>query len=300
MAAGMAVGYLFRNRRSIFSFLDPATAWVIRLLLFLLGVGIGGDKALLVQVPTLGLKGLVLAVSAILGSVLAARLVLGKTGVEMSAEPPGERVGPGKSNWKAMSGSFLAVAAFLLGLPAGALIAGFSQLPRDSATVVLYLLMFMVGMGTGGDSTVPAVIRKHGIRLALLPMAVAAGTLAGTLITALLWPALPVRESLAVGASFGYYSLSSLLLQELSGGEWAAIALLSNVFREIITLLTAPLLVKMAGPSAPPAAGGATSMDTTLAATLQYSGRAWTVPALFSGVVLTILTPFAVTFIMTV
>ena len=300
MAAGIAAGYLFRNRRRIFSLLDSATAWVIRLLLFLLGVGIGGDKALLTEVPVLGLKGLVLAVAAVLGSVLAARLVLGKTGAEMSAEPPGERVGSGKGNWKAVSGSFMAVAAFLFGLPAGALIAGFSQLPRDSATVVLYLLMFMVGMGTGGDSTVPAVIRKHGIRLALLPMAVAAGTLAGTLITALLWPALPVRESLAVGASFGYYSLSSLLLQELSGGEWAAIALLSNVFREIITLLTAPLLVKMAGPSAPPAAGGATSMDTTLAATLQYSGRAWTVPALFSGVVLTILTPFAVTFIMTV
>ncbi|RKX86741.1 MAG: hypothetical protein DRP70_09705 [Spirochaetes bacterium] len=306
MAAGMAAGYIFRDSRRIFSFLDPATVWVIRLLLFLLGVGIGGDRALLAQVPVLGLKGLVLAVSAVLGSVLAARLVLGKTGLEMSAGPPVKRVenssgiGSGIGNWKAMGGSFIAAAAFFLGLLSGVLITGFPQLPWDPAVVVLYLLMFMVGMGTGGDPTVPVVIRKHGIRLVLLPLAVVAGTLAGTLATALLWPALAVRESLAVGAGFGYYSLSSLLLRELSGGEWAAIALLSNIFREIITLLAAPLLVKMAGPSALPAAGGATSMDTTLAATLQYSGRAWTVPALFSGVVLTILTPFAVTFIMTV
>ena len=280
MAAGMAAGYIFRDSRRIFSFLDPATVWVIRLLLFLLGVGIGGDRALLAQVPVLGLKGLVLAVSAVLGSVLAARLVLGKPGLEMSAGPPVKRVenssviGSGIGNWKAMGGSFIAAAAFFLGLLSGVLITGFPQLPWDPAVVVLYLLMFMVGMGTGGDPTVPVVIRKHGIRLVLLP--------------------------LAVGAGFGYYSLSSLLLRELSGGEWAAIALLSNIFREIITLLAAPLLVKMAGPSALPAAGGATSMDTTLAATLQYSGRAWTVPALFSGVVLTILTPFAVTFIMTV
>ena len=50
----------------------------------------------------------------------------------------------------------------------------------------------------------------------------------------------------------------------------------------------------------PAAAGGATSMDTTLAATVQCSGRAWAVPALFSGVVLTLLTPFAVTLILTV
>ncbi len=305
MAAGIAAGYIFRSRRGLFSFLAPSTAWVIRLLLFLLGVGIGGDKALLAQVPVLGLKGLVLAVSAVSGSVLAARLVLGKTGAEMSAGQPVERVESssginGIGNWKAMGGSFIAAASFLLGLLSGALITGFSQLPWDPVAVVIYLLMFMVGMGTGGDPTVPAVIRKHGIRLALLPLTVVAGTLAGTLTTALLWQALPVRESLAVGVGFGYYSLSSLLLQELSGGEWAAIALLSNIFREIITLLAAPLLVKMAGPAAPPAAGGATSMDTTLAATLQYSGRAWTVPAIFSGVVLTVLTPFAVTFIMSV
>lgn len=306
MAVGMAAGYIFQSRQGFFSFLAPATAWVIRLLLFLLGISIGGDKALLAQVPVLGLKGLVLAFSAVSGSVLAARLVLGKTGVEMSAGQPVERVesssgkDSGIGSWKAMGGSFIAAASFLLGLFSGVLITGFPQLSWDPVAVVLYLLMFMVGMGTGGDSTVPAVIKKHGIRLALLPLAIVAGTLAGNLTTAFLWQALPVRESLAVGAGFGYYSLSSLLLQELSGGEWAAIALLSNIFREIITLLAAPLLVKLAGPAAPPAAGGATSMDTTLAATLQYSGRAWTVPAIFSGVVLTVLTPFAVTFIMTV
>ena len=52
--------------------------------------------------------------------------------------------------------------------------------------------------------------------------------------------------------------------------------------------------------AAPAAAGGATSMDTTLAATVQSAGRAWAVPALFSGIVLTVLTPFAVTLILTI
>jgi uncharacterized membrane protein YbjE (DUF340 family) len=312
MFTGMAAGYIFRKRQSLFFFLGPATAWVIRLLLFLLGAGIAGDRALLAQVPVLGVKGLVLAVSTIIGSVTAGRLIIGR---DLSSISPDEQLFrpaeesmkgeasvegfPGRNRTPA-AGSLIAAASFLIGLPAGILISGFHKLPFDPAGTVLYLLMFMVGLGAGADPTALSFVKKYGLRLFLLPLAVVAGTMAGALITALLWPALPIRESLAVGAGFGYYSLSSLLIQELSGGDWAAVALLSKIIREILTLLAAPFLVRAAGPSAPAAAGGATSMDTTLAATVQYSGRAWTVPALFSGIVLTLLTPFAVTLIMTV
>ncbi len=312
MFSGMAAGYLFRRHRGIFSFLDPATAWVIRLLFFLLGFGIGGDGNLMDQVPVLGLQGLVLALSAIIGSVLSARILLGGSSEFFSgihSEDQSGRAkevisseiieGAGSTQWKTLRGSVFAVAAFFLGVAAGVWLPGMPQPAFDPAGAVLYLLMFMVGMGAGADPTAFIIIRKHGFRLALLPLAVVIGTLAGVLAAALLWPALPIRESLAVGAGFGYYSLSSLLIRELAGGDWAAVALLSNIAREILTLLTAPRLVKMGGPSAPAAAGGATSMDTTLAATVQYSGRIWTVPALFSGVVLTLLTPFAVTLILT-
>jgi len=314
MFSGMAAGYLFRKHPGLFSFLDPATAWVIRLLLFLLGYGIGGDRTLLIQVPVLGLQGLILAVSAIIGSVAAAGLLLGKsmdfiTGVDETTDAAGKQEklsssenikGAGSTRWGTLSGSIYAVIAFFLGIAAGVWITGIPKTDIDPAGVVLYILMFMVGTGAGADPTVLIIIRKHGLRLAMLPLAVVVGTLTGVLAAALLWPALPVRESLAVGAGFGYYSLSSLLIRELAGGDWAAVALLSNIAREILTLLAAPLLVKIAGPSAPAAAGGATSMDTTLAATVQCSGRSWTVPALFSGVVLTLLTPFAVTLILTV
>lgn len=297
MFAGMAAGYFLRSQMRLFSFLDPATIWTVRLLLFLLGYGIGRDRALLSQIPVLGFRGLVLALAALAGSVIAARLMIGDPSgdPQVSTEPTAST-----GRWNAVLGSLLAAGAFLLGLPAGALFHSIPELAVDPATLVLYLLMFMVGIGAGADSTAITMIKKHGLKLILLPFAVVVGTLAGTLAVGLLWPALPVRESMAVGAGFGYYSLSSLILKELSGGEWAAVALLSNIFREILTLLFAPLLFRAAGPSAPAAAGGATSMDTTLAAAVQCSGRAWAVPALFSGMVLTLLTPFAVTFIMTV
>ena len=46
---------------------------------------------------------------------------------------------------------------------------------------------------------------------------------------------------MAVGAGFGYYSLSSIFITEYKGPELGTIALLSNITREIITLLFAPV-----------------------------------------------------------
>lgn len=303
MIAGMAAGFVLRGRPRLFSILDPVTTWIVRLLLFLLGFGIGSDRVLLAQLPVLGVKGFVLAVAAIIGSVLAARLMVGRPGMSIVPVRAISAGGTGSGRWKTVPGSlipFITAAAFMLGLPAGALIPGLPEIPFDPASAVLYLLMFLVGIGAGADPSAFTMVKKHGIRLVLLPLAIVIGTLSGTLVTALLWPSLTIRESMAVGAGFGYYSLSSLMIRELSGSDWAAVALLSNISREILTLLFAPLLVKTAGPAAPAAAGGATSMDTTLAATVQSAGRAWAVPALFSGVVLTLLTPFMITLILTI
>ena len=76
------------------------------------------------------------------------------------------------------------------------------------------------------------------------------------------------------------------------------IALLSNIMRELITLLATPIFLKYFGKLAPIAAGGATSMDTTLPIITKFSGKDYAIIAIFSGTVLTILVPFLVTFIL--
>lgn len=65
------------------------------------------------------------------------------------------------------------------------------------------------------------------------------------------------------GIGFGYYSLSSIFITEYRGAELGTIALLSNIVREMITLLLSPLLVKVAGPLAPIAAGGVLECRTS-------------------------------------
>ena len=79
---------------------------------------------------------------------------------------------------------------------------------------------------------------------------------------------------MAVGAGFGYYSLSSIFITEYKGPELGTIALLSNITREIITLLFAPLLVTLVWQSGPYfLPEEPLPMDTTLPIITRYSGQ---------------------------
>lgn len=198
-----------------------------------------------------------------------------------------------------MKNSLIILAFFALGVVLGVT----GKLPdlmiqTDFSMYALYFLMFLVGIGIGADKSAWSVIRTMKIRIFLVPLGVIVGTFAGTALVSLFLPDLKLKEVLAVGAGFGYYSLSSLFITQLSGETLGVIALLSNIMREIITLLATPILVLYFGKLAGIASGGATSMDTTLPVITRYSGKEWSIIAVFSGIVLTLLVPFLVTFIL--
>lgn len=169
---------------------------------------------------------------------------------------------------------------------------------NDFSLYALYVLMFLVGIGIGADRNSWKVIKTMKIKILFVPLGVIAGTLIGTAIVSVFIPDLKLKEVLAVGAGFGYYSLSSLFIARISGETLGVIALLSNISREILTLLITPILVQYFGKLAGIASGGATSMDTTLPIITRYSGKEWSIISVFSGVVLTLLVPFLVTFIL--
>jgi len=198
-----------------------------------------------------------------------------------------------------MKNSLIILAFFALGVILGVT----GKLPdlmiqTDFSMYALYLLMFLVGIGIGADKNSWSVIRTMKVRIFLVPLGIIFGTFAGTALASLFLPDLKLKEVLAVGAGFGYYSLSSLFITQLSGETLGVIALLSNIMREITTLLATPVLVIFFGKLAGIASGGATSMDTTLPVITRYSGKEWGIISVFSGIVLTLLVPFLVTFIL--
>jgi uncharacterized membrane protein YbjE (DUF340 family) len=167
----------------------------------------------------------------------------------------------------------------------------------DVAMVALYVLLLFVGMGVGSDSAALSNILKMRGWALLVPLSVAAGSLGGAALLGLTLPGISLRESLAVGAGFGYYSLSSIIISQLHSESLGVVALLANIIREVITLIFVPLLARL-GNLAPIAAGGATSMDTTLPMISRYVPGEYTVIAVFSGLVLSMLVPLLIPLIL--
>lgn len=196
-----------------------------------------------------------------------------------------------------MKGSLIIISFFIVGV----LLSRFDLLHQffyatDYTLYVLYLLMFFVGISVGGDSSVFSSVKRYGYKIFLLPIGTIIGTLAGSAIVGLVWDGRSVTDCLAVGSGFGYYSLSTIFITQLKGAELGTVALLSNIIRELITLLFAPLLVMIFGRLAPISAGGATTMDTTLPIITRYSGKEFVVISIFHGFVVDFSVPFLVTF----
>ena len=196
-----------------------------------------------------------------------------------------------------MKGSLIIVGFFVLGTICGVC----HLLPFDIAETnisyyALCALMFSVGLSVGNDPQTLKNFRSLNPRLVFLPIMTILGTLAGSAAVSLILTHRSITDCLAVGSGFGYYSLSSIFITEYKGAELGTIALLSNIVREMITLLLSPLLVKVAGPLAPIAAGGVTSMDTTLPIIMDSSGKQYAVVSLFHGFILEFSIPFIVTF----
>lgn len=186
---------------------------------------------------------------------------------------------------------------------AGIIIGIFNFIPdtlihNDYSEWALYLLMFLVGVSIGAVPKALNALKAFNYRIALVPLFTIVGTTVGVSAVYLLLSDIDFRDTLAIGYGFGYYSLSSIFITELRGEELGVVALLSNIIREVITLLAAPIFAIYFGKIAPIAAGGATSMDTTLPIITLSSGKEYAVVSLFHGIVLTIMVPFLVTLLL--
>ena len=295
---GIATGRLLIGRR--LAFVPRLITVIIWALLFLLGVEVGSDPAVVGSLATLGGAALAIFALSVAGSIFAAWLLWRRIrGRAVPADDGEAAADVPVSAWAALCGSLVIVAFFVAGCVVG-LFAPFDLAGSRVSAYVLYALMFCVGITLGNDRTLAGRVRRLDPRLALLPVATAVGTLAGAALAAPLLAEWSLTDSLAVGAGFGYYSLSSIFIADFRWPELATIALLCNVMREIFTLLAAPLVARWCGPLAAVSIGGATTFDTTLPIITQAAGRPYAVVSVFHGCVLDFSVPFLVTFFCTV
>ena len=195
-----------------------------------------------------------------------------------------------------MKESLIVLLFFGAGVLAGVLgdfPAAFVGIVHEASNYAVYAMLAAVGMTLGFDVRAWRILRDLKGWVALVPLMIAVGTfLGGTAAWAVL--DMSFRDVMAVSAGFGYYSLSSMLINQLADVSLGSMALIANMVRELVTLLFAPLIARVFGGLGPLSAAGAAS-DTCLPAIIRTSGERNTILAIYSGMVLTVAVPFFVT-----
>lgn len=190
---------------------------------------------------------------------------------------------------------YVAIGSLLLGIFCGyfvfppSVIQGMDKL----MSYALMMLLFSVGIEVGTNKTVFRKIKEYHIRILVIPLGVAVGSIAGGLLLGLML-GIPLHEAGAVASGFGFYSVSAVILREMGGSQLGTVAFMTNMIREVLSFLLIPLVAKYCSNYAAIAPSGATAMDTTLPAIAKATNQETALMAVISGVVLTALVPILV------
>lgn len=153
-----------------------------------------------------------------------------------------------------MKGSLIVIVFFCVGCIMGV----FNKFQFDTHTVsmyILYALMLQVGISIGSNKNLKAIISHLHPKMLLIPLGTITGTLLFSALASILLSQWSVFDCMAVGSGFAYYSLSSILITQFKeptigiqlATELGTIALLTNIFREMMALLGTPLIKKYLG-----------------------------------------------------
>lgn len=66
---GICLGISLQKKKAFFPYISHGTEWLVKALLFFLGIGLGCNKVILANLASLGLLSLVLTIGAVAGSI---------------------------------------------------------------------------------------------------------------------------------------------------------------------------------------------------------------------------------------
>ena len=186
----------------------------------------------------------------------------------------------------------LAVAALVGGILCGltdfgSSVTGFLVGHRD---MILYLLMFLVGISIGMHHGLIKKIREYHVRILIIPAGIVVGSIAGGMVCAVL-SGIPMNVSTAIASGLGWYSLAGVTIENLAGAQMGSIAFLSNLMREIFSFFMIPWIAKHLNYYSCIAPAGATSEDTTLPMMFKYTNEETVVLSVINGVICSALVP---------
>lgn len=319
-----------KNDRDM-GFAGKAPVFIITILVFIMGSRIGSDETIVRSLDTIGLTALGLTLFMMAGSaaaVFALRKVMGfdkegrrrisadmqeVPGMQTSAEQnenipadPGadtaafEEAGQEPEREKVRTDHTMTVCivtSVAAGIAAGYLILPDSFIGITGSIIVvgLCLLLFFVGVDIGLEGTIIRSFREAGWRIVIFPFAVIAGTFIGAAAASLVLP-VGLRDSLCVGAGFGWYTLAPAMLADYSL-KVSALSFMHNVMREMIAILIIPTVARKVGYIECTSLPGAAAMDVCLPIVEGATRGDIAVYSFVTGAVLSVTVPVMVSFL---
>ena len=190
--------------------------------------------------------------------------------------------------------SLAILVVLVLGIGAGFVLPeNISAFIDSASSYMLLVLLFSVGIDMGLNKEVFTRIKELGFKILLIPVGVIIGSLCGGVLTSFLVH-LSVKDSLAISAGLGWYSLSGILITEAGNPVAGTIAFLSNVFREMLTFIVVSFIASHLNYYCAIAPAGATAMDTTLGIISRNTNATVAVLSFVSGVICTLVVPVLV------
>ncbi len=316
--AGAIIGRASRPYRSRLHWTGTAQTVFLFALVLMMGMKMGAQEEVTAHLGTIGLTALVITVATITCSVLGIYLTRRLMGIDkfghrkgdLSAVPvpsSPEKGGPSEPTQHGVGGmTLLIVFAVVGGMALGYLVirrifAG--HMPAFDRSIHLGIklglcsLLVFVGIDLGLDPAVVEHFRKVGARVLVFPAAVVVFTLVGAGISGRLM-GLGLRESLAIGAGFGWYSLAPGIIMDAGYVSASAISFLHNVLRELLSILFIPLVAQKIGYVETTGMPGAAAMDVCLPLVEKSTSSEITVYSFISGVILSALVPVLVPLIL--
>ncbi len=191
--------------------------------------------------------------------------------------------------------SWIIFITVVLGILGGMLVFPPSVLPYTDYFIRagLCFLLFWVGVDIGKSKENFLKLKDYGWRVFFIPAGIVLGSVTAAAAAGRLM-GYTFGEAGAVGAGFGWYSLSGVLISDLHSIRLGTVAFLANVSRELMAIILIPLVARKIGFLEAITPGGATAMDTTLPVISRSTGPEITIIAFLTGASLTAVVPVLV------
>lgn len=289
----------------------------IAALIFCMGVRMGASKEVINNLGTIGLEALFMTVCVMAGSILAVMgvrklLKMDKFGQQIgshnlsgnSADNSKEIKTNDPTEAKKGSGGYMSVLILVIIL-AGMLsghylipelfddITQFEALSGNFMVIGLCFLLFLVGIELGLSGAVVSSLKTAGIRAFAFPAAVVIGSLAAAFLCSFVLP-ISVKEALAIGAGFGWYTLAPIVISEQGYVLAGAISFLHNVMREFGGIILFPLVAEKIGYIEAAGMPGVASMDVCIPLVERLCGERIVIYSFLIGMLQSALVPVLV------